>query len=48
MQQTPLTETIIIEGDATNVVLGAERDHFVVPRVDGSSSYTITWSAKKC
>jgi hypothetical protein len=31
MRQTPLTETIIIEGDATNVVLGAEGDHFVVP-----------------
>jgi hypothetical protein len=40
---------IVIEGDATNVVLGAEGDHFVIPRVDGSYTYTITWSpAKKC
>jgi hypothetical protein len=48
-ETAPLKETIIIEGDATNVVLGAEGDHFVVPRVDGSYSYTITWSpAKRC
>jgi len=45
----PTDGPIIIEGDATNVVLGAGGDHFVVPRVDGSYSYTITWSpAKKC
>jgi hypothetical protein len=48
-ETAPLKETIIIEGDATNVVLGAEGDHFVVPRVDGSYTYTITWSpARKC
>jgi hypothetical protein len=47
-ETAPLEESIIIEGNATNVVLGAEGDHFVVPRVDGSYSYTITWSPKKC
>jgi hypothetical protein len=47
-ETAPLAESIIIEGNATNVVLGAEGDHFVVPRVDGSYSYTITWSPKKC
>ena len=48
-ETAPLKETITIEGDATNVVLGADGDHFVVPRVDGSYSYTMTWlPAKKC
>ena len=44
----PLKEEIFIEGRATNLVLGAEGDHYVIPRVDGSTSYTITWSPKKC
>jgi hypothetical protein len=34
----PLKETITIEGSATNLVLGAEGDHFIIPRVDGSYS----------
>jgi hypothetical protein len=45
----PLEESIIVEGQATNLVLGAEGDHFVIPRVDGSSTYWVTWSpAKAC
>ena len=35
-ETAPLKELIIIEGDATNLVLGGEGDHFVIPRVDGS------------
>jgi hypothetical protein len=44
----PLKETIIVEGDATNLVLGPEGDHVVIPRVEGTYSYTMTWSPKKC
>jgi hypothetical protein len=44
----PMAETIIVEGNATNLVLGAEGDHFVVPSVNGTYSYTITWSPSKC
>jgi hypothetical protein len=44
----PLKETIIIEGNATNVVLGAEGDHFIIPRVDGSYSYDVTWQPRRC
>jgi hypothetical protein len=44
----PLKETIIIEGEATNLVLGAEGDHYVIPRVSGSTSYTIIWQPRKC
>jgi hypothetical protein len=47
-ERFPLTETITIEGNATNVVLGAEGDHFIIPRVDGSYSYDITWQPRKC
>jgi hypothetical protein len=43
-----LRETIIVEGDATNLVLGPEGDHVVIPRVEGTYSYTMTWSPKKC
>jgi hypothetical protein len=44
----PLKEEIVIEGDATNLVLGAEGDHYVIPRVSGSTSYTIIWQPRKC
>lgn len=44
----PLKEEIIIEGEATNLVLGAEGDHYVIPRVSGSTSYTIIWQPRKC
>jgi hypothetical protein len=45
----PMTESIIIEGNATNVVLSAQGEHFVIPRVDGSYSYTMRWRpAKSC
>jgi hypothetical protein len=47
-ERFPLKETITIEGNATNVVLGAEGDHFIIPRVDGSYSYDITWQPRKC
>jgi hypothetical protein len=44
----PLKEEIVIEGDATNLVLGAEGDHYVIPRVSGSTTYTIIWQPRKC
>ena len=44
----PLKEEIIIEGNATNLVLGAEGDHYVIPRVSGSTTYTIIWQPRKC
>jgi hypothetical protein len=47
-ETVPLKETIIVEGDATNLVLGPEDDHVVIPRVEGTYSYTMTWTPKKC
>ena len=47
-ETAPLKETIIVEGDATNLVLGPEGDHVVIPRVQGTYSYTMTWSPRKC
>jgi hypothetical protein len=44
----PLKEAIIIEGEATNLVLGAEGDHYVIPRVSGSTTYAIIWQPRKC
>ena len=44
----PLKETITIEGSATNLLLGSEGDHFIIPRVDGSYSYEITWQPRRC
>jgi hypothetical protein len=44
----PLKETITIEGSATDLVLGAEGDHFIIPRVDGSYSYEITCQPRRC
>jgi hypothetical protein len=44
----PLKEEIVIEGEATNLVLGAEGDHYVIPRVSGSTTYTIIWQPRKC
>jgi hypothetical protein len=42
----PENEDIVIEGQATNVVLGA--DHFVIPKLDGSYGYGIRWRPAKC
>jgi hypothetical protein len=47
-QTGSLKETIIIEGNATNLVLGTIGDGLVIPRVDGTYSYEMTWAAKKC
>ena len=33
---------------ATNLVLGPKGDHVVIPRVEGTYSYMMTWSPKKC
>jgi hypothetical protein len=44
----PLKEEIFIEGQATHLVLGADGDHYVIDRVDGSTSYTMNWAPKKC
>lgn len=41
-------ESIIIEGQATNLVLGADGDHFQIPQVDGTYSYTMNWAPMKC
>jgi hypothetical protein len=47
-RDTFFKESIIIEGQATNIVLGADGDHFQVPRVDGTYSYTMEWAPMKC
>jgi hypothetical protein len=47
-ETTPIKEDIVLEGQATNVVLGAENDHFVIPKVDGSYDYWVRWSPAKC
>ena len=47
-RDTYFKESIIIEGQATNIVLGADGDHFQVPRVDGTYSYTMEWAPMKC
>jgi hypothetical protein len=47
-RDTYFKESIIIEGQGTNLVLGADGDHFQVPRVDGTYSYTMEWAPMKC
>jgi len=47
-EAAPFREEIFIEGQATNLVLGADGDHYVIDRVDGSTSYTMNWAPKKC
>jgi hypothetical protein len=47
-ESVPVKETIIVEGDATNLVLGTEGALVVIPRVEGTYSYIWTWAPKKC
>lgn len=41
-------DSIVIEGHASGLVLGADGDHFEVPNFDGSYSYTMDWHAQRC
>jgi hypothetical protein len=43
-----VNETIIVEGDATNLLLGPVGSQVVIPRVQGTYSYLMTWAPKKC
>jgi len=48
-RDTVFRDSIVIEGRATGLVLGADGDRFEVPNFDGSYNYTMDWhAASKC
>jgi hypothetical protein len=48
-RDTVFRDSIVIEGHATGLVLGADGDRFEVPNFDGSYNYTMDWhAAQKC
>jgi hypothetical protein len=48
-RDTVFRDSIVIEGRATGLVLGADGDRFEVPNFDGSYDYTMDWhAAQKC
>jgi hypothetical protein len=48
-RDTIFRDSIVIEGRATGLVLGADGDRFEVPSFDGSYNYTMDWhAAQKC
>jgi hypothetical protein len=48
-RDTIFRDSIIIEGRATGLVLGADGDRFEVPSFDGSYNYTMDWhAAQRC